>query len=215
MRDKIVDYIENLEEQTHVLQHLRQRIVTSLETCAEIESCIYAVKSRVKSFCHLQEKIKRKRLLGKKITKSNIFEKITDLVGVRVLLLYPQYFENIHRFIMSQVKKKEWVFVEPPKAYTWDEDMKTFFAKKLNVATESKDSLYTSVHYVIRFPDSRVACEIQVRTLLEAVFGEIDHHINYPKKTKNLVLAGLLKSMAKLVAAGSKLAETIGRHTIM
>ena len=173
------------------------------------------MKSRVKSFSHLQEKVKRKRRQGKKITRANVWEKITDLVGVRVLLLYPQYFENIHKFILSQVKKKEWVFVEPPKAYTWDEDMKTFFSKKLKVMTESKESLYTSVHYVIRFPDSRIACEIQVRTLLEEVFGEIDHHINYPKKTKDLVVASLLKSMAKLVAAGSKLAETIGRQTMI
>lgn len=212
MRDKLVDYIEHIEEQTKVLQHLRQRIVTSLETDTEIGPCIYAVKSRVKSFSHLQEKITRKRRLGKKITKANVWEAITDLVGVRVLLLYPQYFENIHKFITAQVKKKEWVFVEQPKAYTWDEDMKTFFSKKLKIITESKESLYTSVHYVIRLPESRIACEIQVRTLWEEIFGEIDHNINYPKKTKDLVVSSLLKSMAKMAAAGSKLAETIGRQ---
>ena len=49
------------------------------------------------------------------------------------------------------------------------------------IDTETSDTLYTSVHYVIESNSrTRITCEVQVRTLSEEVWGEVDHKINYP-----------------------------------
>jgi hypothetical protein len=41
--------------------------------------------------------------------------------------------------------------------------------------------MYTSVHYIIGSgSQTPLTCEIQVRTLMEEVWGEVDHKINYP-----------------------------------
>ena len=75
-----------------------------------------------------------------------------------------------------------------------------------------KESLYTSVHYVIKpREDSPVSCEIQVRTLLEEVWGEIDHLVNYPEPTDNITRRDQIGVLARLVSAGSRLADSICR----
>ena len=59
--------------------------------------------------------------------------------------------------------------------------------------------------------DSPVSCEIQVRTLLEEVWGEIDHLVNYPKPTDNVACREQIGVLARLVSAGSRLADSICR----
>ena len=60
-------------------------------------------------------------------------------------------------------------------------------------------------------PESEVACEIQVRTLFEEIWGEIDHQVNYPKPTEILACREQLRVLARLVGAGSRLADAIYR----
>ena len=75
-----------------------------------------------------------------------------------------------------------------------------------------KESFYTSIHYVVRpRPDSEVRCEIQVRTLFEEIWAEIDHQLNYPAQTTSLACLEQLRVLARLVGAGSRLADAIYR----
>jgi len=53
--------------------------------------------------------------------------------------------------------------------------------------------------------DSLLSCEIQVRTLFEEIWGEIDHHLNYPVPTTNAGCREQLRVLAKVVGAGSSL----------
>lgn len=173
---------------------------------------VHSVKSRLKDSSNLKEKIERKQSQkGYIITKETFFEEITDLIGVRVLHLYFDQFHLIHEEIMKQVKNKEWVLFEDPKAYTWDPEIEELF-KKLKINTIRKDS-YTSVHYVIK-PNSKkntFCCEIQVRTLFEEIWGEIDHSINYPDKTKSISCSEQLRVLSKLASTGTRLADSIFR----
>lgn len=177
-------------------------------------SIVHSVKSRLKDRIHLKDKIFRKWNSEFPIDNKNIFEKITDLAGVRVLHLYQDQFPKIHMEILDKInKQKDWTLVEPPKAYTWDPESKQFF-ESLGIGVEIKESYYTSVHYVVRpRVESPLCCEIQVRTLFEEIWGEVDHTLNYPNSSKIIACREQLKVLAKLVGAGSRLVDSIFRSS--
>ena len=58
---------------------------------------------------------------------------------------------------------------------------------------------------------SDVTCEIQVRTLFEEIWGEIDHTINYPHATNSIACKEQIRVLAKLVSTGTRLADSIFR----
>ncbi|MGG5821665.1 hypothetical protein [Falsiroseomonas sp. HW251] len=170
---------------------------------------VHSVKFREKDTDHLREKIARKLNEGRTITPDNIFSSITDFCGVRVLHLKLRDFPIIHNAIQNHLKDQHWALFEDPKAYTWDPEYKAFF-EKAGIKTELKESFYTSVHYVVKpNPEASVTCEIQVRSLFEEVWGEIEHDLNYPKPSENLACREQLKVLAKIVGAGSRLIEAI------
>jgi putative GTP pyrophosphokinase len=170
---------------------------------------VHSVKSRIKSNDHLLDKIQRKVGSGRDITPTNCFFEITDFAGVRILHLRQSDFGKIKEVIDAKVSAGDWHLVEQPIAYTWDPEYEKFFVD-LGCRCERKDSFYTSVHFVIRpRPDSPLSCEIQVRTLFEEIWGEIDHSLNYPHPTSVVSCQEQLRVLAKVVGAGSRLVSSI------
>lgn len=175
---------------------------------------IHSVKSRLKDFDHLKDKLDRKWEEMGPINADNIFSKVTDLAGTRVLHLYQAQFSLIHKEILSKVQDlRDWHLPEPPKAYTWDPESKQFF-EGLEINVEVKETFYTSVHYLAKpREDSPICCEIQVRTLFEEIWGEVDHALNYPKPSGNISCREQILVLAKLVGAGSRLVDSIFRSS--
>jgi len=169
---------------------------------------VHSVKSRLKDVTHLEEKLKRK-WLELDPTPENLFEKITDFAGVRVLHLHTAQFGDIHRAIMKHISDGFWVLKEDPVAYSWDPEATAYF-EGLGLNSVLRETYYTSIHYVVK-PHSRtdLTCEIQVRTLFEEAWGEIDHALNYPSKTENLACKEQLRVLAKLASTGTRLADSI------
>jgi putative GTP pyrophosphokinase len=62
---------------------------------------VHSVKMRLKDADHLKEKIERKWDDSDPISGANIFTKITDLAGVRVLHVHQEQFVKIHRAVSS------------------------------------------------------------------------------------------------------------------
>lgn len=178
------------------------------------KSVIHSIKSRIKDPEHLRDKLQRKIQCGRKITIDNFRNQVTDLIGVRILYLYQDQFEIIHSEIMKQInERKEWILKEDPKAYTWDPEAAEIY-RKLNISPELKETFYTSVHYVIKLNNNNsqpIYCEIQVRTLFEEIWGEIDHTINYPHVTDSIACKEQLKVLAKLISSGTRLSDSIFR----
>jgi len=174
-------------------------------------SIIHSIKSRLKDPERLADKLQRKLNKGIVITKDNIFTNITDFIGIRVLHLYQDQFEPIHSAITEKITSGDWTFVEEPKAYTWDPESDQFY-KRLSIQTEVRDTFYTSIHYLVK-PNNQnsICCEIQVRTLFEEIWGEIDHTINYPHPTTILACKEQLRVLSKLVSTGTRLADSIFR----
>jgi putative GTP pyrophosphokinase len=202
-------------------QHRFQQFQASVETFfvkhptlnAKPLPIIHSVKTRIKDPDHLRDKIERKLNKGTVITKDNLFTEITDLIGFRVLHIYQDQFPSIHEQILKYIAEGDWTFVEPPRAFTWDPESKSMY-DKLGIESEVRDTFYTSVHYVVRPNNTNpnpVCCEIQVRTLFEEIWGEIDHSINYPHPTEDIACKEQLRVLSKLVSTGTRLADSIFR----
>lgn len=173
---------------------------------------IHSIKSRFKDPLHLEKKIERKIGSGKNINSENLFTEITDFIGVRILHLYQDQFIEIHNAIEEKIATGDWIYAEAPKAMTWDPESEQFF-NTLKIATERRDTFYTSIHYLVKpnNPNAVVCCEIQVRTLFEEIWGEIDHSINYPSPTESIACKEQLRVLSKLVSTGTRLADSIFR----
>ena len=70
--------------------------------------------------------------------------------------------------------------------------------------------MYTSVHYILD-PQRKtpVRVELQVRTLMEEVWGEVSHSMNYPHPTKNPIVEEQLKVLARFTSGCTRLVDTI------
>lgn len=210
--DKIVLAYLNPEKQ-YELKAFLQTVLFFFENNPALKGIVHSVKSRMKDPEHLKDKIQRKLKSEKIIDENNLFTVVNDLIGVHVLYLYQDQFQLIHNELLKKVDEtKDWMFVEAPKAYTWDPETREYF-EKLNIHTEVRDTYYTSVHYVIKPNNelSNITCEIQVRTLFEEIWGEIDHTINYPHPTEIIACKEQLRVLAKLVSTGTRLADSIFR----
>lgn len=207
---------ENLKRLYNDNRNELELFMTNVRNFFEYANClkgiVHTTKMRLKDPEHVIDKVKRKRKRGIIVDEENFFKEVTDLAGVRVLHLHLDQFVKIHNAIKNQVEEGEWCFVEEPFAYTWDPDSKKFF-EGLGLSTKVKGSYYTSIHYLVK-PNRKhtnVCCEIQVRTLFEEIWGEIDHSINYPHPTGSVACREELRVLARLTNAGSRLADAIFR----
>lgn len=172
---------------------------------------VHSIKRRIKDIEHLRDKIARKHTDDTPLTRDNFFTRITDFAGVRVMHLFQNQFGLVHASIMRQIDRGDWYLHEEPKAYTWDPEARDYFAQ-FGLQASVKESLYTSIHYVVRpRADSEVSCEIQVRTLFEEIWGEVDHLLNYPVPTEILACKEQLRVLSRIVGAGSRLLDSIDR----
>lgn len=214
MKNSIESALKEYEEKKHILNRFLNAVVVAFKMEPELNKqpfpLIHTIKYRMKDPSHLADKIER---MGTRYNNElGLMGNVTDLAGVRVLHLHQDDLPSIHNFIMNMIKTKEWRLVEKPVAYSWDPELDSFF-KDLSLKVKIKDSHYTSIHYLVAPPnaDTKITCEIQVRTLFEEIWGEIDHAINYPHKTKHIPTQEQLRVLSKLVSTGSRLATSIYR----
>lgn len=156
---------------------------------------VHSVRWRVKDPEHVLEKIIRKKASGsekyKDISVKNYADLITDLVGVRVLHLFKHEWIDIHEYI-----KKCWVPLERVVAYIREGDegavVESYNENDCDVKTHPAG--YRSIHYIISTQPTmkKVISEIQVRTIFEEGWSEIDHKIRYPNYLNNKLVSYFL-----------------------
>jgi ppGpp synthetase/RelA/SpoT-type nucleotidyltranferase len=165
----------------------------------------------VKGRQNLADKLLRKEADGIAVDDSNLFQIITDLAGVRVFHLHSAQFEKIHSAIRRQIEIGDWVLSESPKVFSWDPEAVDYY-RRLGFEPEIRPTFYTSVHYLLRpSAGSDLCCEVQVRTLFEEIWGEIDHSMNYPRKVESVACFEQLRALSKLVGTGGRLVDSIIR----
>lgn len=181
-----------------------------LERLQEIDQ-VHTVRSRIKNAEHLIEKIIRKKIQNPAFsaTIDNYEEVITDLIGIRALHLFKEDWTKIHDLI-----NKTWELKENPVANIKEGDY-----EKLIKIYEDKGCVikkhpfgYRSVHYLIYFEVSKGASifiEIQVRTLFEEAWSEIDHIVRYPYDIENPILDPYLSIFNRLVGNANEMGSFI------
>lgn len=103
------------------------------------------------------------------------------------------------------------VFRRKTESFYLDPEVTSFF-NSFDLEVEQRETFYTSVHFLIKpREDSVICCEVQIRTLFEEIWGEVDHKINYPEKTESLTCREQLMVLSKIVGAGSRLVDSIQR----
>lgn len=178
---------------------------------------VHSTKSRLKDPDHLKDKLFRKLEESKKkkrkfsITEKNLFHKINDLAGFRILHLHTEQIISIDRELRKVFREFRLPFYEDPKAKTWDDESRAFFEKH-GLKTEKSPTMYTSVHYVVESnSNTRTTCEIQVRTLAEELWGEVDHTMNYPHECAISSCREQIKVLARVTSSCTRLVDSIFR----
>ena len=159
-------------------QKFEQTLRVLIETLLKKEGLSVQVSSRTKSPASFREKIERKFQEGK--SYDNPLNDITDIVGIRIIAYYLNDIDKIDYII-----KKE-----------FNIDEKNSLDKSALLGIDQFG--YKSVHYIVSISEPRLEltewiefgnykAEIQIRTILQHAWAEIDHEIRY-KKDENVPL---------------------------
>ena len=207
----LATYDESLETVTL----FRDQLFTALDSWGELAPHVHSMKTRIKERDDLCRKIVRKiaeaseRSVAFDVSPENLLTRINDIAGVRLLHLYTRQIKDIDVALKNLFDELKYDLIEGPFARTWDDESREFF-ESCGIETQESPTLYTSVHYVIGSASrTTVTCEIQVRTLMEEVWGEVDHAINYPTPTTVVASAEQIKVLARVTSSATRLVDSI------
>lgn len=175
------------------------------------QGMVHSVKSRIKDSDRLIEKIIRKTADRKsrygedfQFTLDNYKNEITDLIGIRVIHIFKEQWRDIHEFIINT-----WKVIEITANIREGDNTRDF--EELNIEVRSRASGYRSVHYLVEFypTNQKVIAEIQVRTIFEEGYGEIDHRLRYSHKAIPEILQSNLLLFNRIVGSADEMASLI------
>lgn len=183
---------------------------------------VHTVRYRIKDVDHLLEKIIRKTSEGEKdIDIDNFAEKITDVIGIRVLYVFKSDWKKLHDDINKNYSSK---YAQNPQIKIKEGDSEEEFKKIRNVEIEK--SIYRSIHYTLRhemFDESTgnkictVKVEIQTRSIFEEGWSEINHKLIYKKSLPDEIKAKMLNIsdiLSTLAGACDRLGESLKDYKI-
>lgn len=191
---------ENLEIYSNLLADLLRK-----------QPSAHTVRSRIKDPEHLIAKLIRKtpdrqERKGDKFqfTIDNYRDEITDLIGVRVIHIFKEDWKEIHDYI-----DQTW-FIKELQINIREGDNRDIY-EGLDKSTLNRDSGYRSIHYLINFSptDESLTAEIQVRTIFEEGYGEIDHLLSYPNNNVPEVLKLNLLMLNRLAGSADEMSSAV------
>lgn len=159
---------------------------------------VHSVRWRVKNTDHLLEKIVRKRLEGSSkyidLNPQNYNQTITDLIGLRALHLFKEDYIPIDACL-----RRRWEPLETPIIFVREGDDRHRIDENL-FEVKQHPAGYRSVHYVLpnHTLNQQGSLEVQVRTIFEEGWSEIDHKVRYPNFSDNEVIKYFLSIFNRL-----------------
>ncbi|EGR3866248.1 hypothetical protein DEG39_18065 [Vibrio cholerae] len=192
-------------------------LVTAEMFARTIQRCnsVHSVRWRVKDPEHLMEKLIRKtdpksEFFSAKyehISVENYHELITDLVGVRAIHLFKDQFIDIDEFLCGNWEKHENTMAYK-RAGDEDADYEALIGEK---SVKEHKAGYRSIHYVFKTkPMNReVLVEVQVRTIFEEGWSEIDHTVRYPNFSDNQLVGYFLRLFNRLAGSADEMGSFV------
>jgi ppGpp synthetase/RelA/SpoT-type nucleotidyltranferase len=151
---------------------------------------IHTILYRIKGESRLIEKIEQKNAGSESdkdlVTHKNFDERIGDLIGIRIICLRLSDIVKVEAYLKFLVEEKILQFIQGP-------DYKRSFVLPIDPGKAAPQDIsfqysgYSSIHYQIRLGDNsdagdafkKIHIELQLRTILEEAWGEIDHKYRY------------------------------------
>lgn len=210
--DLLVEIDNDYRKRVDDLNSNAEFLAKLLQKCKEVHS----VRWRVKEPSHVLEKIVRKRAEGPSkyddVSVDNYMDLITDLVGVRVLHLFKNEWLDIHKYITGK-----WKPVEPVTAYIrqGDEGSLTSNYEENSCTVKPHSAGYRSIHYIvpIQLTADKILSEIQVRTIFEEGWSEIDHKIRYPNFSNNELIKYFLTIFNRMAGSADEMGTFVKELT--
>ena len=154
-------------------------------------------KSRVKSFESYYKKILRKQ--PDAAIKKNLVQ-LTDMMGIRVICAFMEDLSEVERQLMANFDVKE---VERKGA---EQSFREFGYESVHILIKIPSDCIPKEHKTPELP-SDIVCEIQIRTILQDAWAEVEHELIY-KSEFNPFDKPLRRKLASINASLS-LADTI------
>lgn len=176
----ILNYLKNNKANLELLLDKIDKIMKKGQD--EFNIPIYTTKSRIKAEDSIFIKTKR--------DKENNLNKIEDIAGFRIVCLFEQDIIQVHNYIIKSLGDDNDKFnLCKFKYFNFDYDS---FIKPLieyltpiygnvDLIPKKKETGYKSIHYIFNYKIgiNEYNIEIQLRTLLQDVWGELEHSICY------------------------------------
>lgn len=171
---------------------------------------VHSVRYRIKDPEHLIEKIIRKKIESPEssITLENYKSELFDLIGLRALHLFKDEWLDIDTFI-----KHTWNLKQNPVANFRKGDSEQLIKvfKEHGCDTKEHKYGYRSVHYIIETQPGKQKhiVEIQIRTIFEEAWSEIDHTVRYPYDLENPIFSQFLSILNRLAGGADEMGTFI------
>ena len=196
-------FIKNQQDLQNTADHIRKRL--------QNEQSIHSIRMRIKDPEHLVAKIIIKKIENpsREITIENYVKEITDLIGLRAIHLFKDQWKPIDTFI----KSSPWELYETPVANYRKGDPEQLLEEFTNAGFVLKEHPfgYRSIHYILKgdIDKEEYLAELQVRTIFEEGWSEIDHTIRYPRHSDNQFLTAYLSIFNRLAGNADEMGTFI------
>ncbi|MDD1691097.1 MAG: hypothetical protein LUQ66_10595 [Methanoregula sp.] len=168
--DNFIEIINTYTEKRPLYEQFTSKMENLIrELLSEEQFNTHSITSRTKSVDSLESKIEKEGKIYKKITD------ISDLSGVRIICFFSNDVDKVAKIIKKNFKVNEKISIDKRKILEPDR-----FG-------------YLSLHYIVELPHERVRltefkkfkglmCEVQVRSILQHAWAEIEHDFGYKSK---------------------------------
>lgn len=167
---------------------------------------VHSYRFRIKKTGSLLAKIIRKGAKRKTdYTVENYFQKITDLLGIRILYIFKEDYWSVHKQIMNEYENQLAQDIHIKLKMGDDRKMYKQLLHEYSNARVEENETYRSIHYTIYAQNENIATcprvEIQTRTIFEEGWSEINHILVYKKESEILGLKKTSDVLSSMVGA--------------
>lgn len=187
-KDSLLQYVEVRDTYASFAEAIKGILDAALA-----DNPIHAIQARAKDFDSFSEKASKRDATTNELKYLDPLNEITDLAGVRVITYVPKTVEDVEKVIRREFDVQERL----------DKDAALLGSGQIG---------YKSIHFLVQLKNDRshateysrfdsLIAEIQIRTILQHAWAEMEHDIQYKSdqqipnelKRRFVALAGLLE----------------------
>lgn len=190
----------------YLFESFAKSLMDYFENDPKLGKFVHFIKYRIKDETSLRAKLER---IVTNAGDLDLVDKVTDFAGLRIIHLHMDQLSSIHPLVSDILEEQKCELLSKPKAYCWDMEYEDLF-RRIGVETVPRDTMYMTVHYdIVANQRKRITCELQVRSLMEELWGEVSHRVNYPKESPSVSCQDQLKVLARLTSGCGRLVDSI------